>query len=116
MQPRMRNPAIVLSDAMEALQALGAAVGQSDVPETTILLVLTRASQINGCAVCLDGHSRSLRTAGETDERLSTLAASHRQHQPVEPSQHRHRPDRGGVDPLRGRSAGRSSGRVRRQP
>ncbi len=34
-----------------------------------------RASQINGCAVCLDGHARSLRKAGETDERLSTLAA-----------------------------------------
>lgn len=74
MPGRMNNPAIVLPDAMEALQALGATVGKSTVPQTTILLLLM-ASQINGCAVCLDGHARSLRKGGETDERLSTLAA-----------------------------------------
>ena len=34
-----------------------------------------RASQINGCSVCVDVHSRQLRKAGETDERLFTLAA-----------------------------------------
>ena len=34
-----------------------------------------RASQINGCAVCLDIHTRGARKAGESDERLATLAA-----------------------------------------
>ncbi len=34
-----------------------------------------RASQINGCAVCLDMHARAARKAGETGERLATLAA-----------------------------------------
>jgi AhpD family alkylhydroperoxidase len=38
-------------------------------------LVSLRASQINGCAVCLDMHTRGARKAGETDERLFTVAA-----------------------------------------
>jgi len=36
---------------------------------------LTRVSQINGCGVCLAGHTKSARKEGETDERLDTLAA-----------------------------------------
>ncbi|HEY1827884.1 MAG TPA: carboxymuconolactone decarboxylase family protein, partial [Acidimicrobiales bacterium] len=60
---------------MDALQTLGAVIGAGGVPESTILLVLMRASQINGCAVCLDGHTRSARKEGESDERLGTLAA-----------------------------------------
>jgi AhpD family alkylhydroperoxidase len=60
---------------MEALQAVGAIVAEGGLPDTTVHLVLTRASQINGCAVCLDGHTRTARKAGETDERLGTLAA-----------------------------------------
>jgi len=75
MEARMENPAMLLPGAMDALQAVGAVVGQGGLPETTVLLVLTRASQINGCAVCLSGHNASARQAGETDERLATLAA-----------------------------------------
>jgi AhpD family alkylhydroperoxidase len=45
------------------------------VPRSTVELVGLRASQINGCAVCLDMHGRGARKAGETDERLLTLAA-----------------------------------------
>src|SRR3982074_1495708 len=60
---------------MSALQALGKAVGYGCVPERTLELVHLRASQINGCSVCLDGHSRAAKKAGETDERLFTLAA-----------------------------------------
>ena len=58
MQARMTNPAFVVPDAMEALQALGAAIGRGGVPPKTINLVLMRASQINGCAVCLDLHTK----------------------------------------------------------
>jgi len=75
MQPRIGNPAFIVPDAMAALQALGAAVGNGGVADTTINLVLLRASQINGCGVCLDGHFRSAKKAGETDERISTVAA-----------------------------------------
>ncbi len=74
MQPRMTHPAMIVPDAMSALQAVGQAVGQAGVPDTTLELVSMRASQINGCAVCLEGHARHLRQLGETDERLDTLA------------------------------------------
>ncbi len=75
MQPRIGNPALIVPDAMAALQALGVAIGNGSVPETTINLVLLRASQINGCGVCLEGHSRSAKTAGESDDRIVTVAA-----------------------------------------
>jgi AhpD family alkylhydroperoxidase len=75
MTQRIPHPAVAVPGAMDALQALGAAVGQGGVPEATIHLVLTRVSQINGCGVCLAGHVRSARKEGEIDERLDTLAA-----------------------------------------
>jgi len=45
------------------------------VPRTTINLVQLRASQINGCSVCVDMHARDMKRAGETDERLFAVAA-----------------------------------------
>jgi AhpD family alkylhydroperoxidase len=75
MSARLDHPAFLIPGAMDALQALGAAIGEGGVPETTINLVLMRASQINGCAVCLEGHARHARQAGETDDRLATIAA-----------------------------------------
>jgi AhpD family alkylhydroperoxidase len=71
----MDHPAFVVPNAMDALQALGKAVGNGGVPERTLELVHLRASQINGCSVCLDGHFRAAKKAGETDQRLFTLAA-----------------------------------------
>ena len=75
MQARMANPAMILPDAMKALQALAAAAEDKGVPSSTIALVQLRASQINGCGVCVDMHSRLMKRAGETDERLHALAA-----------------------------------------
>jgi AhpD family alkylhydroperoxidase len=63
-------------DALQSLsKAADEAAGQAGLPHATIELVNLRASQINGCAVCLDMHSRGAKKAGETDERLFTLAA-----------------------------------------
>ena len=59
---------------MKALLALGKSAEHSGVPTKTIGLVHLRASQINGCSVCLDMHSREMKQAGETDERLFTVA------------------------------------------
>ncbi|HXB63656.1 MAG TPA: carboxymuconolactone decarboxylase family protein [Solirubrobacteraceae bacterium] len=57
MQPRIDNPAQTVPGAMQALQKLGAAARRAGVPATTLYLIETRASQINGCSVCLDMHS-----------------------------------------------------------
>ncbi|HKT17385.1 MAG TPA: carboxymuconolactone decarboxylase family protein [Stellaceae bacterium] len=75
LQPRMRNVAMVLPEAMQALQRLGRAAAKGGAPGRTIDLVQLRASQINGCGVCLDMHWRAARAAGESDERLFAVAA-----------------------------------------
>ena len=74
MQARMTHPVMILPEAMKALQALHKAAEQG-VPAKTIGLVELRASQINGCSVCADMHARQMKKAGETDERLFTVAA-----------------------------------------
>ncbi|HAM02962.1 MAG TPA: alkylhydroperoxidase [Acidimicrobiaceae bacterium] len=65
--------------AFEALQAFSNAAlktaRKAGLSRSTIDLVELRASQINACAVCLDMHSRAAKKAGESDERLNTLAA-----------------------------------------
>jgi AhpD family alkylhydroperoxidase len=60
---------------MTALQRLAAAARHAGLPATTLYLLELRASQINGCSVCADMHSRELRGAGEPDERIFTVAA-----------------------------------------
>src|SRR5262245_24682018 len=72
---RLKHPVMILPDAMQALQALGAATAKAGVPSRTVQLVDLRASQINGCSVCVDGHWRIARKLGETDERLFAVAA-----------------------------------------
>lgn len=75
MQARMTSPVFIVPDAMPALQALAAAAKASTVPSRTADLVQLRASQINGCSVCVDMHQRLAKKAGETDERLFAVAA-----------------------------------------
>ena len=75
MQPRINNPALTVPGAMQALQQLGAAARSAGVPATTLYLIEVRASQINGCSVCLDLHSRELKAAGEPDERIVMVGA-----------------------------------------
>ena len=75
MQPRMKNPAMVLPDTMEAIQGLYKATSKGGVPQQTLELVHLRASQINGCSACVDSGARSARKNGETEERLFAVAA-----------------------------------------
>jgi AhpD family alkylhydroperoxidase len=71
----MKNPAAIIPDAMQAIQALNAATGQGGVSALTLGLVHLRASQVNGCSFCCDSGSRHARASGETDERLFSVAA-----------------------------------------
>ena len=75
MQARIKNPAMSVPGALEALQKLGASASTAGIPETTLYMVHLRASQINGCSVCVDIHSRELEHAGESSERIHTVAA-----------------------------------------
>jgi AhpD family alkylhydroperoxidase len=72
---RMKNPAMIVPDAMQAVQALWASVENGGVPPQTLSLVHLRVSQINGCSACVDMGSRHARKGGETDERLFSVAA-----------------------------------------
>jgi len=61
--------------AMRALYGLGAYLSKSPVERGLLELVYYRVSQINGCAYCLDMHTKDLREAGETEQRLYVLPA-----------------------------------------
>jgi len=74
MKARMNHPVMVVPDAMKALQALGESTKKA-LPEKLLELVHLRASQINGCSVCVDMHPKLARRAGETDERLFAVGA-----------------------------------------
>ena len=75
MEPRMNHPAFVVPGAMEALQGLSKAAAKTRVPFATLKMVELRASQINGCSFCVNMHSQELRKAGESEERIATVAA-----------------------------------------
>jgi AhpD family alkylhydroperoxidase len=59
--------------ATAAMLGLDEYVGQSDLEPALLDLVRTRASQINGCAYCVDMHTKDARARGETEQRLYAL-------------------------------------------
>src|SRR5215472_9001350 len=65
----------ILQKFVKHLNAASAAVPRGTLPVATMNLVLTRASQINGCAVCVDMHTKDAEHAGETSVRLNLVAA-----------------------------------------
>ncbi len=74
MKPRM-NPYKAAPGAVKALSALEAGVQASGLEKSLIELVKTRASQINGCAFCINMHTQDARKNGETEQRLYLLNA-----------------------------------------
>ncbi|MFE1766592.1 carboxymuconolactone decarboxylase family protein [Streptomyces angustmyceticus] len=75
MNARMKNPAVVLPEAMRPLLDVVEATRRGGVPEETLELVHLRASQINGCSFCVDGGVKSARKTGVGDEKLFAVAA-----------------------------------------
>jgi AhpD family alkylhydroperoxidase len=75
LESRIGNPAFVVPGAMEALGALSKAVSRVGVSERTLELMHLRASQINGCGVCVVQHPKIARKHGETDDRIFAVAA-----------------------------------------
>ncbi len=74
MKPRM-NFFQAAPDTVNALMALENQVASSGLEQSLIELVKTRASQINGCAYCINMHTQDARKHGETEQRLYLLNA-----------------------------------------
>ena len=62
-------------NAIKPLLSLGAYLSKSHIEKSLLDLIDFRVSQINGCAFCLDMHSKDLRAEGETEQRLYMLDA-----------------------------------------
>jgi AhpD family alkylhydroperoxidase len=69
------NPFALVPDAYKAVSGVEAYIRNCGLEKSLIHLVKMRASQINGCAYCLDMHSREVRKDGETEQRLYLLEA-----------------------------------------
>jgi len=76
MDARDFNGSEILPKFVKHINLAGAAIrSQSGLPPATANLVLIRASQINGCSVCTDMHTKDAEHAGETSVRLNLVAA-----------------------------------------
>lgn len=74
MDPRIEYSKIA-PGALQAMRGLESYVKQSGLEPALLELVKTRASQINGCAYCLDMHTKDARARGESEQRLYALDA-----------------------------------------
>src|SRR6202050_3553713 len=74
MQARL-DPRKVAPEAMKVVSALHTYVRKSGLEHDLLELVKLRASQMNGCASCMDMHTKELRAAGESEQRLYLLSA-----------------------------------------
>ncbi|CAI9404873.1 carboxymuconolactone decarboxylase family protein [Nocardioides sp. T2.26MG-1] len=75
MEPRMNHPVFVVPDALKSLIAYDRAAEGLGVPAETLEMLRLRASQINGCSVCVELHSTNLEKEGISRERLFAVAA-----------------------------------------
>ena len=69
------NYAKAFPELLPALLNLGKVISTSGLEASLLELVKTRASQMNGCAYCIDMHTKDARAAGETEQRLYGLSA-----------------------------------------
>jgi AhpD family alkylhydroperoxidase len=77
MKPRIdwRKATPKVHKVVEALLGVERAIAAGGLEASLLHLIRIRASQMNGCAYCLDMHSKDLRAAGETEQRIYSLAA-----------------------------------------
>jgi AhpD family alkylhydroperoxidase len=73
MEPRL-NFFKAAPEVMKAMIAVDQFIGRMSLEKSLVELVRLRASQINGCAYCVDVHANDARKAGESERRLTTLS------------------------------------------
>jgi AhpD family alkylhydroperoxidase len=69
------NYAHAFPEGVQGMAHLERTISASGLEESLLNLVKTRASQMNGCAYCIDMHTKDARAAGETEQRLYALSA-----------------------------------------
>ncbi|MBB4663110.1 carboxymuconolactone decarboxylase family protein [Conexibacter arvalis] len=74
LEPRTPHPITLVPGAMEALHALHGSALKAGLSDSLVELVNLRASQINGCSVCVELHARALKRGGASDERIWAVA------------------------------------------
>ncbi len=74
MEPRLK-PSSVAPEGFRVMLSLDRYVTASGLEKSLLDLVKIRASQINGCAYCIDIHTKDARARGETEQRIYTLSA-----------------------------------------
>ena len=77
MQPRLDLAKFSGSGSYKAMLGLEASLAQSTLPVALKHMLKLRASQINGCAYCIDMHTKTARRANESEQRLYAVAAWH---------------------------------------
>lgn len=75
MSARLQLSSAPFKKTYQAMVGLGAVIKGSTLEHALLELVKMRVSQLNGCAFCLDMHSKDARAAGETEQRLYVLPA-----------------------------------------
>lgn len=73
-QPRMKNPAMLLPGAMQGIQTIMGAIHKAGVAPHTLELCHLRASQINGCHLCIAYGLEQAKRTGESEERLAAVS------------------------------------------
>src|ERR1700760_2217185 len=77
LEPRIDLQSPAAADIMKAMYGLEAPLRLSSLEPALRELIKVRASQLNGCAYCLDMHTKDARAHGETEQRLYGLSAWH---------------------------------------
>ncbi len=75
MEARMKHVVMIFPGVLKALQDLTSASDEGGLSHTTLEMVHLRASQINGCSVCVGMHARALKKMDEPDDRIFSIAA-----------------------------------------
>ncbi len=75
LEPRVNLQNSASADIMKAMYGLEAPLRNSSLEPTLRELIRVRGSQLNGCAYCLDMHTKDARAHGETEQRLYALSA-----------------------------------------
>jgi AhpD family alkylhydroperoxidase len=74
-EPRVNLQNSAMADIMKAMRGLEAPLRNTSLEPALRELIKVRASQLNGCAYCLDMHTKDARAHGETEQRLYALSA-----------------------------------------